>query len=356
MKGPFEDLLSFLVSLSPSRITFNLNVSTVYAEGLKAEGLDVINVWNTLKLESGEEVECCGKSYDGTRVKGSFYPGVSVHLKRPLSWYRGTVEAFAVLYDVGDVVVVEGRKRKAYRGSFRERGQLNLYNWRYVDLPGGGMFYLPVPRGTRRFALLPSSFVRLNFPTGYNVLIRIYETLGDWKTAVMNAVRNRGVNVKSPGARAFRVGKYLVKVVGDDLLIVHERRAIFRVLYERFLQEDMRTRRLLMPLNVGDVEPERAAALRRAGFRIRDGNVVEVPEFLKVIDPATLSSLLEDITGTEKREVLARKVARVLSKTTTMEPEDLIISLMMCNNPYQDPDGNVIVRRITLEDLNELLP
>jgi len=177
MKGPFEDLLSFLVSLSPSRITFNLNV-----------------------------------------------PGVSVHLKRPLSWYRGTVEAFAVLYDVGDVVVVEGRKRKAYRGSFRERGQLNLYNWRYVDLPGGGMFYLPVPRGTRRFALLPSSFVRLNFPTGYNVLIRIYETLGDWKTAVMNAVRNRGVNVKSPGARAFRVGKYLVKVVGDDLLIVHERR------------------------------------------------------------------------------------------------------------------------------------
>lgn len=355
MKVSFEELLSFLTSLRPSRITFNFNVSTVYADSPHLGGKGVKEIWDTLGMEEGERVECCGEMYDGSRLKGSFYPGVAVKVKGHLSWHRGTVEAFSILYDVGDVVVVEGRRRRAYRGSFRERGHLHLYGWRYAHLPGGGMFFTRVPRATRRFALTTGRFQRLSFPAGYNVLVRIYEELGDWRREVEAAVKGNGTEVRSPTEKVFRVGKYLVKVLGDDLLILHEGRATFRVLYERLLQGTPKTRKLLMPLNVGEVPEGVSSRLSEVGFRIKDGKLVEVPDFLRVVDPTSMVALTESLSGTESRETVALKVAEVLSGTSVMDPEDLIINLMLCNNPYQDPLGRIIVRRITAEEMDELL-
>ena len=355
MKVSFEEFLSFLTLLRPSRITFNFNVSTVYADTPNLDGRGVKEIWEDLGMEEGERVECCGEAYDGVRVRGSFYPGVAVKIRGHLSWYRGTVEAFAVLYDLGDVVSVEGRRRKAYRGSFRDRGQIHLYRWKYAHLPGGEMFFARVPRATRRFAFTPGGFYRLSVPSGYNVLVRIYEEVGDWKRGVEEAVKGSGVEVRSPSERVFRVGKYLIKVLGDDLLILHEGRATFRVLYERLIRERVRTRKLLMPITVGEVPEGVIGRLSEVGFRIRDGKLVEVPEFLRVVDPASVSAFVESLSGTEGREALALKVAEVLSKAPVMEPEDLIINLMLCNNPYQDPAGRVIVRKITVRDLDDLL-
>ena len=152
-----------------------------------------------------------------------------------------------------------------------------------------------------------------------------------------------------------KVGRYIVKVLGDDLLIVHEGRATFRVLYEKLLRGEVRGRRLLMPVKVGEVKPEVAAALRRVGFRFEGNRLVEAPDFLRVIDPATVSSLLKGVSGTEGDEALALKVASLLSGSLHLEPEDLILNLMLCNNPYQDPEGRVIVRRITAKELDSLL-
>ncbi len=355
MRVSFEEFLSFLTLLRPSRITFNFNVSTVYADTPNLGGRGAKDIWKALGLEEGERVECCGESYDGIRIKGSFYPGVAVRIRGHLSWYRGTVEAFSILYDLGDVVAVEGKRRRAYRGSFRERGRIHLYSWKYADLPGGGMFFTKVPRATRRFALTPSGFQRLTLPSGYNVLVKVYEEVGDWIGRVQGAVKGSGVEVKSPNERVFRVGKYLVKVLGDDLLILHEERATFRVLYERLMHGKVRTRKLLMPIAVGEVSEGVASRLSEVGFRIREGKLVEVPDFLRVVDPASVSALTEMLSGTEGREILAVKVAEVLSKAPVMDPEDLIINLMLCNNPYQDPKGRVIVRKITVRDLDDLL-
>ncbi|NPA80518.1 MAG: hypothetical protein GXO29_05675 [Thermotogae bacterium] len=357
MRISFEELLSFVVSLRPRRITFNFNSSAIYVEGNFGEDTDVIRLWDRLKLEEGEKVECCGEYYDGTKRKASFYTlGFAVHLKTSLGWYRGTVEAFAILYDVGTVSIIDGRKRRTFRGSFKERGASHLYGWSYAHVPGGGMFYRRVLRATRRFALLPGRFLRLDEPKGFNVLLRLYEEVPGWERSVGGLLLLGGDTLRSRSGETLRVGRYVIKPLDEDLLLIHERRAVFRIIYERLTSKPVPRRRLLMAVDVEEVQPPISKRLEELGFVFRGNTLVEVPSFLRIVNPGTVEEMLSSVSGTENPALLALKVARILAADITFNPEDLVMNLMLCNNPYQDPEGKVIVRRITQEDLEDLLP
>ena len=354
MRLSFEGFLNEVIRVAPRRVTFNLNSSSVYMDG--AEISDPLEkIWERFGLEEGEGLEVMGKAYDGKRVKSSFYAsGVAVHLKRPLRWHRKEIEAFAVLYQSSTVVLLEGRERKVFRGGFEERGRAVLHGWEFKRLMGGKVFYKRVGRATRRFAITPRGFFSLSHPKGYNLLLLVEGDVG-LRDALRGFVRSLE-GFRNAGEGYIRLGNYIVKALGDELLIVHEERAKFRILYESFLAGKSRRKKLLVPVELGDVDVHSAGALKRLGFVIREGFLVEVPEFLGFPQPAALKSLLKAISGVERFETLAMRAAEILLSSFTVSPSELILRLMLCNNPYQDPTGKVVLRKISREDLEEMLP
>ncbi|NPB04596.1 MAG: hypothetical protein GXO39_09355 [Thermotogae bacterium] len=356
MRNSFEKLLNTLTSLRPERFVFNFNSSSIYAEKENLE-VDLKDLWRLLALQTGERLECCGKSYDGIKLRGTFYTGgVAVHLRDALSWHRSVIEAFAVLYDDGQVILIEGKRRRMFKDSFRFRGRMYLYGWMYTTLSFGEMFYRAALRATKRFAYGPDGFRRLNFPGGYNVILRIYREMPGWEREVRSIVESGSDTLRSSDIGVFRVGKFLIKVLGEDLLLIHEERAMMRVLYEKLSNTPVPRKRLLMPPVVGEVPAAVRIILKDVGFRFEGNRLVEVPAFWEVVNPSILQDMIRRLSGTESKQTLILKVAESLSSSPSLKPSELIMNLMLCNNPYQDPKGRVVIRRITREELQELLP
>jgi DNA mismatch repair protein MutL len=184
-----------------------------------------------------------------------------------------------------------------------------------------------------------------------------------------------------PSRKFFQVkNKYIVCPVKSGLMLIDQKRAHERVLYEKYLECLSNNRSIsqseLFPvtaqLNPADIIilKEIADDLKILGFSIifSDENKITIngrPSGSESSDPVMmLGILIEEFRSTQKdpsvnvREKLAAAMAAASAipygKTLTKsEMEDLFDSLFACTTPNYSPKGKPVVIIITMEDLDK---
>lgn len=176
-------------------------------------------------------------------------------------------------------------------------------------------------------------------------------------------------------------GTYLITPTEDGMLLVDQRAAHVRVLYERALAQAQaghaESQRLLFPqtidLSPADLEllDEWNDELQAMGFEVerlsgRTVAVRAVPADARRQDESTLlQDLLQHIESgkddaSERRKALAARLARRHAvprghPLSESEQRALLNDLFACEMPYADPQGNPTVLRLSLDEIDQAL-
>ena len=173
--------------------------------------------------------------------------------------------------------------------------------------------------------------------------------------------------------------KYVLSAVKSGVMLIDQRRAHERILYERMLnslenQQPMAQQSLFpetITLNAADYQVclEMMPGMEPLGFDIRDfgNNSVVVHGFPADIKPVgaadTLELMIEQykslqgLNNTQHAERISRAAAKASAihygkQLSDIEMQELIDQLFACENPNHTPSGKLIVRIMDLEELD----
>ena len=93
--------------------------------------------------------------------------------------------------------------------------------------------------------------------------------------------------------------------------------------------------------------------LQKFGFGFSGERLVSIPDLPVNISFESLENFAKFSQNLEDEEVIVRNLARFLSEGRLKYEEILLSELLMCNNPYYDPEGKVITMMIPLEEIRE---
>jgi len=175
--------------------------------------------------------------------------------------------------------------------------------------------------------------------------------------------------------------KYILSAVKSGVMLIDQRKAHERILYERMIdalaEQKPLAQQSLYPetiaLNASDYQVclEMMAPMEQLGFDIRDlgNNNVVVHGFPSDMKPAEAKDTVElmieqykNLQGLDETEQ-AERVSRAAAKASAihygtqlndLEMQELIDQLFACANPNYTPSGSLIVRILDLEALDAL--
>jgi DNA mismatch repair protein MutL len=210
------------------------------------------------------------------------------------------------------------------------------------------------------------------------------ENYSGWEKLYSALEREEPVPVKIETERTFFQikNKYIVCPVKSGLMIIDQKRAHERILYERFLDNLNNNRSIsqteLYPVNIelnpADIfvlkEIEDDIRLLGFNFQLSDKNMISItgrPSEIGSADPVMmLEILLEEYKKTQSdpatgvREKVAAAMAgasaipygKILMKN---EMEDLFDTLFSCKAPNYSPKGKPVINILTLEEIDKRL-
>ena len=174
--------------------------------------------------------------------------------------------------------------------------------------------------------------------------------------------------------------KYILSSVKSGMMIIDQRRAHIRILFERYknLQNSGQgfSQRQMFPIQF-DVNPhdniiitELMPELRNIGFELEKKNdnsyaILGIPADIDIYDPGKLiDSLIQHYknTGDEIRISERDKIALSLSKAYAIEygkvmsneeMNELFNGLFSCETPTYTPDGKLIIKIIDIDEIEE---
>jgi DNA mismatch repair protein MutL len=176
--------------------------------------------------------------------------------------------------------------------------------------------------------------------------------------------------------------KYILTPVKSGLMVIDQRRAHERILYENFMtilgNNVMASQQQLFPqtfdLNAADAELMRSVLddLKSLGFDVREfGNnsfiINGIPGMLNYSSPLeVIEGLLEDLksTATDFKEKAREKIAASLARASAipygyaMKPEEIsqmIDQLFGCSTPNFSPAGKQVLTIIPVEQFEKML-
>ncbi len=175
--------------------------------------------------------------------------------------------------------------------------------------------------------------------------------------------------------------KYLILPVKSGLMVIDQRRARERILYERFLDllktEQVASQQILFPVSF-EVSPadtglltEILPDLQALGFDIREFGkatfiINGVPGILETPSPVEIvEKLLEEFKNSpvDARGRVREQVAISLSRASAMnygeelqpgQMDQMVDQLFACTSPNYTPDGKTVVTIIPLEEVEKL--
>ncbi len=174
-------------------------------------------------------------------------------------------------------------------------------------------------------------------------------------------------------------GKYILSQVKSGLMVVHQKRAHERIVYEQIMraskENTMNTQRLLFPhiINLSATEmatfAEVADELQILGFDIdlfgKDAVAINgMPGSVNLENPEEfLKEILNNYNGKELlEEQFTAKIIKTLAKSASLqksqilsqeEMQQLIDNLFACEMPNHTPDDKKIVYIMPLEDIDK---
>lgn len=185
---------------------------------------------------------------------------------------------------------------------------------------------------------------------------------------------------KSPGQPVLQWREYLISTTKSGLILLHQKRAMERILYERLAErmgrEHAVTQQLLFPATL-HVAPADAAllvdllpALKKIGYDISPlGNCTYAvngapPDVTAGREQALLEEILEQMKHEsssikdQQQEKLLRTVVKRMAQPSFLSPESaqaLIDELFACAQPQYTPDGARVYSILPKDSLDALL-
>ncbi len=199
--------------------------------------------------------------------------------------------------------------------------------------------------------------------------------------AVQQEFENDGVKIENHNFLQFK-NKYILTPVKSGLMVIDQRRAHERILYENFKRiissHLAASQRQLFPprLELNAVDEEILTVLyedmRALGFEIRHENdgtyfVDGIPALLSSENPSGLvEKLIEDFKNrpVDVKEEIKEHIALLLSQSSSInygvslksqEILELFNLLFACSNPNYSPSGKAIVSIVSFHDFEKLL-
>ncbi|MEA3460950.1 MAG: hypothetical protein U9R49_03655, partial [Bacteroidota bacterium] len=173
--------------------------------------------------------------------------------------------------------------------------------------------------------------------------------------------------------------KYILSPVKSGVMLIDQRRAHERILFERMIaalkKKQPLAQQSLFPetvtLNAADYQVclEMIKAMEQLGFDIRDfgNNSVVIHGFPAEMKPAAAGETIEfmieqyktlqGLNDTQQSEKVSRAAAKASAihygkQLSDMEMQELIDQLFACETPNYTPSGSLIVRIMDLEELD----
>jgi DNA mismatch repair protein MutL len=174
--------------------------------------------------------------------------------------------------------------------------------------------------------------------------------------------------------------KYILTKHGDGLILIHQRRAHERILFEKIVSalnnRQIPSQQLIFPQNVELTPADFALSLeilpklRALGFDLDEfgKNQLVIHGVPLFIDNAPVNEVVENIIEAHKdfndageadyHETMAQKMAKVAAfrRGTLLETPamaDLVDKLFASSSPYHSPDGKPIIVNLTLSDIDK---
>ena len=184
-----------------------------------------------------------------------------------------------------------------------------------------------------------------------------------------------------PGSGTFQFGKFIVTVSSSGIILIDQKRAHERVLYDRFMsqlesgvitsQQELFPQQINFPLSDAEIIRELKPELELLGFNINDlgKNNFVISGIPAGILNKNIKELLEKILDNYKKNLLdlnmdARSnLAKSMAMNMAVRPdklmekeemEALISQLFSSSVPDTSPSGKMIIRVIGLEEIDKL--
>ena len=175
-------------------------------------------------------------------------------------------------------------------------------------------------------------------------------------------------------------GKYLVTSLKSGLVIINQRRAHVRILYDGYIQQISQKRGISQGVLFPEIisfTPKEATVLpfllddlAYIGFDLSDlgNNAYSINGIPANLENANIIEILQDMTdkvletGCEVKEEISESLALTLAKRTAIpygktlsaeESESLIANLFASSNPNYTPDGKLILSILNEEELEK---
>jgi hypothetical protein len=274
--------------------------------------------------------------------------------------YSGSLYSFriyALLWEEVEFYIKRGIKVEEFRGSLEERWERYLKGWDFEEVDNIiGKVYIAhrdAERGNIRFVRIGGEIKKLKFPPRKNFLAVFKGEQGFQSAIKFLKGFFEGVKAQFRSPENVRLlENYAIRVIGDSVVIVDVKRATFRVIFDKLMGGRFSTRNLSIPL---DIElPERLREiLQKFGFGFSGERLVSIPDLPVNISIESLENFAKFSQNLEDEELIIRNLARLLSEGRLKDEEILLSELLMCNNPYYDPEGKVIMMMIPLEEIKE---
>ena len=274
--------------------------------------------------------------------------------------YSGNIYSFriyALLWEEVEFYIKRGVKVEEFRGSLEERWGKHLKGWDFEEVDNIiGKVYIAhrdAERGNIRFVRIGEEIKKLKFPPRKNFLAVFKGEQGFQSAIKFLKGFFEGVKAQFRSSENVRLlENYAIRVIGDSVVIVDVKRAAFRVIFDKLMGGRFSTRNLSIPLEVKLPEKVREI-LQKFGFGFSSERLVSVPDLPVNISIESLENFSKFSQNLEDEEVIVRNLARFLSEGRLKDEEILLSELLMCNNPYYDPEGKVIIMMIPLEEIRE---
>jgi hypothetical protein len=274
--------------------------------------------------------------------------------------YSGNIYSFriyALLWEEVEFYIKRGVKVEEFRGSLEERWERYLKGWDFEEVDNIiGKVYIAhrdAERGNIRFVRIGEEIKKLKFPPRKNFLA-VFKGEQSFQSAIKflkGFFEGAKAQFRSP-ENVRLLEDYAIRVIGDSLVIVDVKRAAFRVIFDKLMGGRFSTRSLSIPLEVKLPEKVREI-LQKFGFGFSGERLVSIPDLPVNISIESLENFARFSQNLEDEEVIVRNLAKFLSEGRLKDEEILLSELLMCNNPYYDPEGKVITKMIPLEEIRE---
>lgn len=291
------------------------------------------------------------------RILKSFYSSTLLSADITTNGFR----SLALLFHEVEFYIKRGVKVEEYLGDLNLRWRTHLRGWKIEegrDIYGNfKIAFKDVSKSNIRLVRVNDEILELDNPPRMNVLGVFTGNFGGKHIKRIierfRVMEGKAFKQGDEDKGFLKLGDYIIKVLENSIIVVHLKRATYRVVFEILRYGNPRIRNMVIPVKL-KLEDNLKLRLREFGFTFYGDTLRSIPELPVGFQPETLNEIKKELSGIEENEIFVKKLAKFISeRSAVLDVDKLLFDLFLCKNPFQDPDGNIIILRWREEEIRK---